>query len=366
MTLEVEVERARRRVVTDGYDMSVGELISMYKSGELIIDPEYQRLFRWDEDQRTKFIESLLLGIPTPPIFVSAHKDGRWELVDGLQRVSTILQFVGELKEAGKLKDMLVLGGTELLPNLADVHWSKNDQIDGPLLSEPLKLEFRRQRIRVEILKAGSDADTKYELFQRLNTGGTKLAEQEVRNCILVMIDRPFYIWFAALRDNKDFVNTTAISEAKTESKYDMELVLRYLALRFIKYTPGRDVHDYLDEAARRLPAILANKLSEEAELFEKVFWNWNEILGKTAFRIGNRPGALSLAGFETLSVGTSFLLERSGNRSESVIHASLKKSAQDFWRSAPFKKYSGMGVRGSDRIANLGSNARKFVKLHE
>eukprot|EP01041_Mallomonas_annulata_P019632 gene19632-39051_t len=67
MTLVAVTEQlntARRKVVTDGYEMSLGEIASLYKSGELVIDPNYQRLFRWEESQRTRFIESLLLGIP--------------------------------------------------------------------------------------------------------------------------------------------------------------------------------------------------------------------------------------------------------------------------------------------------------------
>src|SRR5262245_59523836 len=98
--LAVEIAKARREVVTDGYDMSVGEIISMYRDEEFIINPEYQRLFRWKPFQKTRFIESLLLGIPVPPIFVFQQKSGKWELVDGLQRVSTILEFVGELRDA--------------------------------------------------------------------------------------------------------------------------------------------------------------------------------------------------------------------------------------------------------------------------
>ena len=84
--LEQQIETASRQIVSDGYDMSVGELISLYKEKELIINPSYQRLFRWEESQKTKFIESLLLGIPIPPIFVFQKADGIWELIDGLQR----------------------------------------------------------------------------------------------------------------------------------------------------------------------------------------------------------------------------------------------------------------------------------------
>lgn len=76
-------------------DISFGELINMYKAGELVIRPEYQRLFRWTRTQKTALIESILLGIPVPPVFVAEDGNGIWELVDGLQRVSTIVSFLG-------------------------------------------------------------------------------------------------------------------------------------------------------------------------------------------------------------------------------------------------------------------------------
>lgn len=69
--LDQEISKARNSVKTEKMDMSFGELISLYENKELIIDPEFQRLFRWDEMQKTKFIESLLLGIPIPAIFVA-------------------------------------------------------------------------------------------------------------------------------------------------------------------------------------------------------------------------------------------------------------------------------------------------------
>jgi len=91
MTLLDEVQAARKKIVTDGYDMSMGELINLYRADELTIDPAFQRLFRWDDGRKTRFIESILLGIPFPSIFVYQDQNGVWELIDGLQRLSTRL-----------------------------------------------------------------------------------------------------------------------------------------------------------------------------------------------------------------------------------------------------------------------------------
>ncbi len=96
--LEKEILNGRNSLSSDRLDMSFGELMNMYSNDELVIDPEFQRLFRWDNHQMTRFIESLLLGIPIPSIFVAEDPDGKWEIVDGLQRLSTILSFFGMLK----------------------------------------------------------------------------------------------------------------------------------------------------------------------------------------------------------------------------------------------------------------------------
>lgn len=171
MSLEQELSRVRKDVVTDGYDMSIGEVVSLYKDKELIINPEYQRLFRWDDGRKTKFIESILLGIPIPPIFVFQLSDGVWELVDGLQRISTILEFMGLL--VGPDKKMIkpsVLNSTKLLPSLANYSWEKSPSTKA--LSPAQKIDIKRARLRIEILKRESDENAKFELFQRLNTGG--------------------------------------------------------------------------------------------------------------------------------------------------------------------------------------------------
>src|SRR4051794_21534912 len=82
--LQEEIDAGKRLVKTDAYQMSVGEIVNMYKDGELFINPDFQRLFRWEPGQKSKLLESILLGIPLPPIFVYERDDSTWELIDGL------------------------------------------------------------------------------------------------------------------------------------------------------------------------------------------------------------------------------------------------------------------------------------------
>jgi len=110
MNLIEEIKLKSKEISTDSYSMSIGELVSMYKDGELNIHPEFQRFYRWKPEQKSRFIESILLGIPIPSIFVSQDPTGKWEVIDGLQRISTILQTMGELKNnEGSLVETLTL-----------------------------------------------------------------------------------------------------------------------------------------------------------------------------------------------------------------------------------------------------------------
>jgi uncharacterized protein with ParB-like and HNH nuclease domain len=92
--------------------------VNMYKDSELVINPDFQRLFRWEIGQKSRLIESLLLGIPLPSIFVFERDDATWELIDGLQRVSTLLEFMGQLKDpiSGNLVPPTALSATKYLP----------------------------------------------------------------------------------------------------------------------------------------------------------------------------------------------------------------------------------------------------------
>ncbi len=170
-----QVTETKNSLSTDRLDMSFGEIMSMYERDEIIIDPEFQRLFRWSNEQQTRFIESLLLGIPIPPIFVAEDKNGKWEVVDGLQRISTVISFFGLLKTMTE-KNKWNLSEGDLVKSL------ENYNVE----SFPLKLNLNIKRAvcRIEIIKWNSKMDMRFELFNRLNTGGSPLTDQEIRNCI--------------------------------------------------------------------------------------------------------------------------------------------------------------------------------------
>ena len=194
MSLKDELNSARKEIKTDSYPMSIRELSSLYKDDEIDIHPEFQRFLRWSDDQKTKLIKSILLGIPIPSVFLFQRADGILDVVDGLQRLSTILHFMGELKdENGEKISPLTLGKAQYLPSLIGKKWKSENKHEQ--IGDDIQKFFRQEKIDVKILLRDSDEQAKYELFQRINTGGTPLSDQEVRNCILIMVNREAYFW---------------------------------------------------------------------------------------------------------------------------------------------------------------------------
>lgn len=177
--LDQQISNVRSRLSIDYIDVSYGEIIAMYKQDELIIRPDYQRSFRWSSKQKTSFIESILLGIPIPPIYVVEDKDGLWELIDGFQRISIIISFLGGLKENSPASDSANHNSDDdIKENLT--HTNKWTLDAGTLITElegynintlPNKyiINLKRAVCRVAILHGANNAAMKYELFQRLN-----------------------------------------------------------------------------------------------------------------------------------------------------------------------------------------------------
>lgn len=253
--LAEEIEKAKRLVRTDAYQMSIGEIVSMYKADEIVIDPEFQRLFRWNISQKSKLIESLLLGIPLPSIFVFETENGKWELIDGLQRISTILEFMGQLRDSER--DVLppsILEATKYLPSLHNNVWEESETIEDVPVDEQVPLDkgyqlaIRRARIGVEILKRPSDINTKYDLFQRLNAGGTQANAQELRNCIMLMVHAEHFREIKAAAEEKKFRSVVNVTEDQIEKQRHMEFAVRFLVHKNIEYDGKLDVEEYIDD----------------------------------------------------------------------------------------------------------------------
>ncbi|WP_114167334.1 DUF262 domain-containing protein [Exiguobacterium sp. TNDT2] len=309
--LDIEVKAKSKEIYTDSYTMSIGELANMYSEEELELQPEYQRFFRWSNTQKTAFIESILLGIPIPPIFVFQKEDGVWAVIDGLQRLSTIFQFMGILKieNDGEYHiENLELQATRFLPSLKNKKWKDGSQEE---ISMNLKLFFKRARMDVKIIQYTSDVDAQYELFQRLNTGGATLSHQEIRNSLMIMESRGFFEWFENLCKNSNFQNCLPLSQKQKSEKEDMEYLLRFLIYRFLDVEDIKGNEDIAPFLTEKMHHLIKSDIDFAAEqlIFEQVFSLLDRILGEDSFKKydeskGIFVRAVSLAHYEAIVPG--------------------------------------------------------------
>lgn len=367
MKLETDIKRARKEIVTDGYDMSVGELANLYESAEIIINPAFQRLFRWDSTRKTKFIESLVLGIPIPPIFVYQSESGVWELIDGLQRLSTIFEFMGILRgDDGKRLPPSVLEGTKALPSLSDKVWNPPSSASKDGIGRQVQIEIKRARLRVEILKPDSDEFAKYELFQRLNTGGISLSDQEIRNCIAIMVNSQLFEWLLKLSKDKVFLDCVDLPDTAVDRQAPMELALRFAAYRNVPYAPDLDVNQYLDEAMLTIARNKKFDFAAEESAFTETFRILYNALGKKAFKRWNGNefvGKFLISVFEVLAIGVSQRLKALTKMTDAQRKQLIVSRARDLWTNDTFINNSGAGIRGTTRLKQLLPLSASFLK---
>ncbi|WP_110598518.1 DUF262 domain-containing protein [Salinicola lusitanus] len=352
--LKDELEEAKRNVITDSVQISIGEISSMYSQEELDIIPDFQRLFRWNIEKKTAFIESILIGIPLPPAFAFENSDGTWELIDGLQRISTILEFLGVLRDPEDRTKLLAassLTSAIYLPSLDGVSWSES--VEGKTtLEKSLQLFFRRARIDFQVLKHPSDPKTKFDLFQRLNRGGEYANEQEVRTCSMVLANKDATRRIKEIAQSEKFGHLFNITDDQKEKQKDIEYLVRAISLTFRELDPKLDVQEFLDRA------ILDVIISESCdEVIDKVLWSVNllhRIFGGEALLphaeahegIAKR---FSLRALEGILVGVA--RNRMAISALDDAEAFVQERVDGFWRQREVAELSASGLRGTTRI---------------
>jgi hypothetical protein len=197
----------------------------------------------------------------------------------------------------------------------------------------------------------------KYELFQRLNTGGSMLSDQEVRNSILVMMNLDLYKWMRALSLDQNFVTCTALSDRAVDEQYDMELVSRFVVFRTMSNAALRtigDVGEFLTEKAKAIAQDKAFDYKKEEAAFRDTFTVLASTLADDAFRRydkgkGRFVGGFSVSAFEAVAVGIGY------NPKIATAKPSLvEKGVKDLWGNAEFVNNSGSGIRASSRIPKV------------
>ena len=351
MSLDKEIKNGALSVATDSYDMSVGELMNVYRDGELVVNPEFQRLFRWSSYQKSHFIESLLIGIPIPSIFVFEQPSGAWELIDGLQRVSTILEFAGMLNSpSGKKTRPSILQATRTLPSLENTSWDGDGATKG--LTPAQQISIKRARIGVQILKKTSDSKAKYDLFQRLNSHGSEANDQELRNCVIVMLNKKLFADMQRLSADPRFIAIMQPSTRGLETQAMMDYVTRFFVFMFVEYDKKWDIEEFLNNGVIEIAEEQPKLLNELVRIFEETLalvhaTGEPNILKR--YNSGRFSGKVGQAGFEAIFLGAAE--NRKYISAKPNPSSYLLSKAKGFWARPEVNDFTKGGVTGTTRI---------------
>jgi hypothetical protein len=275
------------RITTKSF--SLREAATQIQDNELDLAPDFQRAFVWKERQRTRLVESILLGIPLPAFYFNQDKDGAFQVIDGVQRLSTVKYFMAN-------EHTLLADDLEYLKDLQGATYIK--------LDAGLKRRFANTMIVAHIIEPQTPDEVKFDIFSRVNTGGSPLTAQELRHCMskaksrdflrrLVELDsfnRATEERFWALDANQQWIRDN-------RRMADRELALRFCAFRsmgtrFEEYQQFESLDAFLLDFTRRIDGRPSRggplsdvELQQIEQDFDRAMTNSHEALGKGAFR---------------------------------------------------------------------------------
>jgi hypothetical protein len=348
------VQRQVKQIQTSSLDLSFNELLDMYSNDELQIDPNYQRAFRWSSGKESRFIESLILGMPIPPVFVIELEDGKYELIDGLQRLSSYFHFRGALDLESF--DRAIKKGEELILSDCDIVSELNGLTHSSLPSA-MQIRLKRHFIRVEVIRKESDQRLRYHMFKRLNTGGENLSEQEIRNCTVRLLGNgdTFMKFLIDLSRNAEFlICTQNLTEESKQQRFDQELVLRFFAFKNWREKYTHDVADFLTDFMEEVSDPIRKSqfdYEQEGELFRKTFRILTATLEDRAFgwvnKAGNIVRGFAVYHFEAFTLGIQPYLDSIDVTDEAIV-TKFRNLFEDIKRDKAFIAITSGGGRNS------------------
>lgn len=261
----VENDSGKRRIITTASDPTVKGLYDRYKEGDLLLQPDFQRYFVWDGTKSSRLVESLLLDVPLPIIYLAEEADGGESVIDGQQRLTSLFDF---------LDGKFALTGLEVRHDLNSHRFADLDKLSQG--------KIRKAAIRAITFQKDSDEDLKFQIFERLNTGSVALNDQELRNCVY---RGDYNRLLRELAEDKDFMYLLGIQQPEKRMR-DVELVLRFAAFyhaTYLKYRPP--VRRFLNEDMKRFQKISPEDADDLRNAFRNSVQIIHSLLGKNAFK---------------------------------------------------------------------------------
>ncbi|WP_320671883.1 DUF262 domain-containing protein [Patulibacter defluvii] len=260
---------AERKVVTQSYDLSVQTLDERWSSRDLIL-PDIQREYVWDNPRASRLVESLLLNIPIPVLYLAETTDGKWEIFDGHQRIRSVVRYLHNEFRLSRLSVLAELNGLRFHQ-----------------LPEREQRFLKSRMMRAVVIGEDSHPSMKFEIFERLNTGAVVLNAQELRNSLY---RGPFNDLLRDLAKN-DVYRQAIGTRAPRKRMVDEEFALRFFALadRVEAYKPP--LKKFLNEYMRSVQDASETTIKGLRGRFFETVAPIVEVWGASAYRQTNRRG---------------------------------------------------------------------------
>lgn len=309
-----DVNFHRTELKTDSYTTTISDLLLTYCRGDLHVNPEYQRLFRWDLDRQSEYIESLLLNIPTPPLFFATNPDGKSEVIDGLQRLSTLIKFFSSeifedapyaTEENNEVEQNNIRIGTLLCsaPLIGSL-----DGYTLKTLPETLVRTLRYTRIPIIVLEKESSRRARFHVFKRLNRSGSVLSDQEIRNCSARLFGNDFPEALRKLAGEEEIRLALGLPDDQVKKMGIEEYLLRLLANAYapspLKHSVIEFLDDFMEYAAEGKFVLDQDIYDQVKRCFSHIAKMFPEGQAFKFWRGGRPQGAFSANLFDIVSYG--------------------------------------------------------------
>jgi hypothetical protein len=316
---------------------SLRQVIDMIEDGDIDLAPDFQRLFVWKPLQKSRLIESILLGIPLPAFYFNQDPAGAMQVVDGVQRLTTIHRFA---------KKQDTLSGLEYLTNL------EGKDFDG--LDVVLRRRFQQTQIFVNIIEPQTPDDVKFDVFRRINTGGSPLTAQEIRHCMSRTRSRNLLKKLIGMPSFDDATDGVFRSERRMA---DRELALRFCAFRSLPdledYRAFNSLDSFLLDFTRCMdgvhgskPALSDGDLDRLALDFDRAMQSACALFGNAAFRKfptwAKRRGPINRALFESWAVALADYQPGQLAPHREAIFQAVRKRMEDYHYNAAISQGTG------------------------
>lgn len=323
-------------IIVENKPFSLKQLYDLIKSGDLEVAPEFQRNFIWDRTRQSRLIESLLLGLPTPSIYLSQYSDGMLTVVDGLQRITTIQRF---------LDNELVLSNLEYLKHCNGCTYATIQSVLSPLRLR----RFGQTQIMCFVIDYRSPQALKYDLFRRLNTGGQPLNNQEIRNCLS---RKPLQSLLKSMIEDDNFLKATdySIRNIRMEAQ---ELALKFICF-YNKYNDATIIESYdgsMDATLNNEVDLLNKKLAQTPETSDVYLQLFSDAMDLSEIFFGQYAFRKIFPGYD-----------KEGQRRYQINKSLFVAIAVIIAKHIDtYQKLINSGVNLKDSLANLIQNDIKF-----